>query len=113
DGVCDLGRRHLDGPVEGSEELGRARGVLEGAETLEGLTREVVQVDADDAQVDVEAFAAQALRHLSEGRAARLYAVRDQHDHLAALGREVLRGELQRKGDGRGALRLRVPDRLQ
>src|SRR5690606_26222726 len=73
---------------------------------LEGGARARVEVDADDAQVDLDPLLPEALGDLAQVAAARLHAVGDQHDQLAALGREVPRGQLERVRDRRGAERV-------
>src|SRR5690606_10686831 len=72
-----------------------------------------VEVDADDAQVDLDPLLPEALGDLAQVAAARLDAVGDQDDDLAAAGREVGGGALERQRDGRGAQRLGLAHGLE
>jgi len=99
--------RQLDRASQRRGQLGRAVRAVERADALEAPRRLGRQGEADDVQVDLEALPGEPLRHGAHVSPARLLAVRDEHDHLAAAGPpQVLGRPLQREGDGRGARRL-------
>src|SRR5690606_17494273 len=84
DAQAGRGLRQGDGASQRRGELGGAVRALERADALEAPLRLGREGEADDVEVDLEPCPCQALGHGADVPAARLLAVGDEDDELAA-----------------------------